>query len=359
MPVSRPGAIEYCDEVFASFAAAMAAAKDAQHRQFRIGGQAVAVQATAAGVADKLTGAFGHLSRQQAWSSPDLRIHLWDQASSGQQMPMPPWLRNTHPDEQWRYDDGRLRLLIHREFAYSRTYMLLLDRQHQRALYWISDVEHAPYWEVTNPLRLLFSWWAEANGRQLLHAGAAGDQRGAVLFVGNAGSGKSSSALACLDAGLDFLGDDLVMMEAGTATASPMVHSLYATAKLKSDNVHRFPNLRASISNLGRGEEDKAMLFLQRDHGRQMVASRPLRALVAPHIDANSPTRLFPISQGAALRALAPSTIKILSSDSGALSRMATLVRQLPLFGLSIGPDCADIPRVIAPLLESSVVAAE
>lgn len=337
----------YTDSLFRAFDATASGRSDTHAWRFRIAGRGVEVRSAGGAIGTRLTAALAHLTVDDANAAPALRIGLWDQAGSRADVPFPPWLRNSHPDEQWRYDDGRIRILVHRESAYRRTTMLLLDRPSGRALYWVSDVATAPYWEIANPLRLLFCWWAEAVRLQMLHAGAVGDRRGAVLFVGNAGSGKSSSALACLENGMEFLGDDLVIMEGGER---PMVHSLYATAKLKADNVHRFPRLQSTIRSLDRGEQDKAILFLQNEHAPQLVASREVRALLVPRIR-NEPTGLFPISRGAALRALAPSTIKLLGTDGGALARMAELIRSVPVFGLNIGSRPADIPGVIEPLL--------
>ena len=48
--------------------------------------------------------------------------------------------------------------------------------------------------------------------QQVVHAASVGTKDGAVLIVGKGGSGKSTSALACLNAGMYYLGDDYTLI---------------------------------------------------------------------------------------------------------------------------------------------------
>ena len=54
------------------------------------------------------------------------------------------------------------------------------------------------------------------------------------------GLGKSTAALCCLCNGLDYIGDDYVLVQLGPI---PTVHSLYCTAKLNHDQMARFAKL--------------------------------------------------------------------------------------------------------------------
>jgi hypothetical protein len=72
----------------------------------------------------------------------------------------------------------------------------------------------AATWLLTRPLLTLALMEAlRARGLHPLHAAALAGDRGGVLVCGPSGAGKSTLALALLDAGLDFLGDDLAFLE--------------------------------------------------------------------------------------------------------------------------------------------------
>ena len=77
----------------------------------------------------------------------------------------------------------------------------------------------------------------EASGRQLVHAAAVGTDEGALLITGRGGVGKSTTALACLEAGMQFLGDDYVVVG---LDPEPQVYRLYGSAKLTSNSSSAF-----------------------------------------------------------------------------------------------------------------------
>jgi hypothetical protein len=170
--------------------------------------------------------------------------------------------------------------------------------------------------------------------------------------VGRGGSGKSTTALACLEAGLRYAGDDFVAIE---ARPDPYVHSLYCSGKLESHHLERFSLLSAAAANPERRGDEKAIVYAQHARPDAPIAGFPLRAVLVPRIVATSPeTRVVPASSSTALTALAPSTMfQLHPSQPNALSEMAALVRRVPCFSLELGYDIDRIPAAVVDLLQA------
>jgi hypothetical protein len=178
-----------------------------------------------------------------------------------------------------------------------------------------------------------------------VHAAAVGTPNGGVLLAGKGGSGKSTTALNCINSELGYASDDYCLV---AVDPQPYVYSLYNSAKVNADNTHRIPHLISAISNANRLDREKALLFLNEHYPDKIVTGFPLRAILLPRITGRSQTTLTPVSSIGGLRALAPSTIFQLSGAGGrAFQIMSRLVKQVPCYNLELGTDIAMIPGVI------------
>jgi len=224
----------------------------------------------------------------------------------------------------------------------------MFDRATRTAIWWAPSVAAVPWYDRAAPLRTLLHWTVTVAGRHLLHAGAVAGAKGAALLVGKGGSGKSTTAVLCLEAGFDYLGDDYVLL---TVDPAPTVHSVYGTAKVTRYTVRRLPSLEVAIVARGRTFE-KSVVDIGAYRPQRLRRSAPVSAVVVPTVAPGVRTRLRPIAAAAALRALAPSTVLQLPHEGGqALSAMAELVRDLPAYALDLGDDDADVPALLHPLL--------
>jgi hypothetical protein len=170
-----------------------------------------------------------------------------------------------------------------------------------------------------------------------------------VLLVGPAGSGKSSSALACLDSALSWTGDDYQLAD---IKDPPVVHSLYNSAKLERDNLKRFPNLAPHVANALLESSEKGIVFIQEIAPDKITTSLRIRAVLIPRIVDDDNTWVAEASAGAALTALAPSTIfQLHDRRSDALSTLAALLELVPSFRLNVGRDITAVPGTISTLL--------
>lgn len=275
-----------------------------------------------------------------------LTIRVWDSGSTGTPMPPPAWssadMRARGEIAGWEH--GPLRLA----YQTPPDTVSMMDEEHAEAVFWIEDAALTPYYESGAPLRSILHWWMRRQSMQLVHAAAVGTPDGGVVLAGKGGSGKSSTALACLDSELFYAGDDYCVVSAGSA---PVVHSLYNTAKVHGEDVARFPHLRSAVSNAGKLSEEKALLFLHGFLPHRLIAGFPLRAVLAPRVTGGT-TKVVAISPTEALRALAPSTIfQLPGAGADAFRLLAGVTAGVPCYRLELGPDTAAIPAVITDIL--------
>jgi hypothetical protein len=228
----------------------------------------------------------------------------------------------------------------------------LVDIANKRAFFFKRDASPLPYWEAGSPFRAILHSWLSADGLQFVHGGAVGEANGGILLVGRGGSGKSTTTLLCLNAGMSYAGDDYCAVD---CNAPAYVHSLYNTAKLLPQDLDRFPDLRQRIWNpqsLVEHSTDKATFFLADSAPDLMSRGFPLRALLVPRVVAQKDSYLTPCGPAAALAAMAPSTVAQLPMANQAdMERMAALAANLPAYILHLGSDLSQIPDVVRSVL--------
>lgn len=294
-----------------------------------------------------------HATDRSPAGAADFVVHVWDGAAG---VPLP---------SAWPVPDAHERDRERTPFRSAwqpaeRSLSVLADQC--EGFHWVPDAEAIPYYDRAAPLRVILHWLLAERGVQQVHSAAVGTTDGAALIVGRGGSGKSTSALAAMLAGLRFVGDDYVAVEAG---APPMVHSLYNSAKLDGDHVRRIPEIAAALENPSRLADEKAVVLVQRHWPERVATSMPLRMILVPSIGGQETrlqpqeTRLQPIATGEAMRALAPSTIiQLPGAHAGAMARMAVLVRSLPAYRLMLGSHISGIGPAIAEALAQAPTAA-
>ena len=335
--------VEYFESVYDLFKSSQQATGPVE-RSYLIGGYRIRLSFAGTALLS-LTRAVEHLATNDH-SSPDLTVCLWDSDSTGQRMIARPWQEDDFLARGviQGYNTER----IYTAFQHGSGAVSILDTERNTAVFWAPD-SRLPYWEYGSPLRSILHWWLLNRGLQLVHAAAVGNSNGGVLIGGKGGSGKSTTALSCLQSDLSYVGDDytLLGMDPG-----PVVHSLYNSAKLNSDHVQRFPSLLPKIANPERLADEKALLFVQENDPAKVATRLPVRAILLPRVTGLPETRLKRVSVAMTLAALAPSTIfQLPRAGNEAFKFLATFARQLPCFSLEAGTDLSTIPPVIERLL--------
>jgi hypothetical protein len=226
--------------------------------------------------------------------------------------------------------------------------LTMWDCKCRSGIMWTADAHRLPYWVPAAPLRSILHWGLASPSRHLLHAAAVGDDRSGALLVGPAGSGKSTTSLACLRSGLGYAGDDCVLVE---TEPYPRALSVYGTAKLNADSVQMLPGLASPHPS---PDMPKFIIDVAHAHPRLMQRSVAISMVLVPRVTPGRRALLRPASSAQALRALAPSTLLQHADESATgLALMSRLVRQVPAYILELGSDVPSVGPAIRHVLEA------
>lgn len=341
-----------------NFGRAAAASPELVDRSFDLGGAGLRLRFANDALVAPLTRAIAHLE-VAASAEPHFEIELWDSASTGTDLsPLLAGLIEMAHQAPFDVLSSRYELLPLQNDRVSATYDLgsgvlsVFDTVDRRAFYWVRDAAELPYYERGAPLRTLLNWWLSARGFHCVHAGAVGTDDGAVLLTGKGGSGKSTTALACLHGGMRYASDDYCAIR---RDPTPEVHSLYNTGKLRDEaDLARQPDFEPWIANRDRAGDEKFLMFLQEHAPERLLRSARLRAIVIPRVSGGTRSELHRIPPAEALKALAPTTMFQLPGAAGAaMLLMAGLVKALPCYRLDAGSDLPAIPSLLTELIET------
>ncbi|CBE70054.1 protein of unknown function [Candidatus Methylomirabilis oxygeniifera] len=285
-------------------------------------------------------------------SATQLAIDLWDEQDSGIPCPVVP--AHDHIGSTWDVGNGILTASADGRFVghglrQSRTW---LDRKAQHVVGWTVSSKALSLYERGKPLLLLLSLWYHDRDMRVIHSGLVSRNGRGVLFPGMGGSGKSTSTLACLVGGFDYLGDDYTGLQV-LADGSFIGHSLYNSTWLEPDHMAHFPLLPPHAIRSSRPEENKCLVLLAPLFPKQLPRSVPIRVLAIPRIVDAHTTRCRPASKVDALLRLAPSSLLTLAPRPGVrdLQMLARLVERVPSYWLELGRDLTEIPHRVDDLL--------
>jgi len=339
--------IAFFRAVYRAFQRAEQLAGGPVDRFYTIGGYTIRLRFAGAALVPFVTPALEHLAVKPD-PAPALTICLWDSASTRTKMPPPPWKVDDYVarGEIWGFNNERFNTV----FQPDASILNMLDSEQNLAVYWVRDFRHLRYYETASPLRTLLYWWMRKHNRQMVHAAAVGKFNTGVLMPGKGGSGKSTASLACLHSGLLYAGDNYVLL---SQEPRPFAYSLYNSCALHAASIcRRFPHLMAKISNPGRLDVEKALLFVHHHYPECVTERIPIKVILLPRITGHRTTRVRRISPAKSLVSLAPSSIFYLpNAGPEDFQYMACFVRQVPSYVLELGTDISRIPDVILELL--------
>jgi hypothetical protein len=212
---------------------------------------------------------------------------------------------------------------------------------------WVGDAAALPYYERSAPMLHLLHWWLSGLGLYLLHAGAVGLPESGALIVGPGGTGKSTTALACLGSELGYLGDDYTLV---STTPRPRAINLLGTAKVERDDMARLAGVVPHVDNPEPAPGDKALYFIDPAH---ILDQTRLSALVLPRIVEARQSRIVPLDSAAPiLAALAPTSIlQLPGAGARTLRTIRDMCEQVPCYRLELGGDIDALPAVLGELL--------
>ena len=226
----------------------------------------------------------------------------------------------------------------------------MLDRRRSLGVHWVRTPSALPQYELGAPLRDILSDWMTLRERQLIHAGALGHPQGGVLLLGPGGSGKSSTAAACLGSPLGVVSDDYCLVD--VAGEAPRAIGLFSTLKLFESDDLDLPGARALPSTLS-AQSGKRLYHLGGGETDCLLKACTLRSLLICRVGDTRETYISKATKGEVLRAMAPSTLlQLPGAGHRSFEMMASLVRTLPCFSLHLGHDRGGVVSALAAYLE-------
>jgi hypothetical protein len=218
-----------------------------------------------------------------------------------------------------------------------------LDVGARHVVGWVSDVDGLPPWQRMRPFAAFLGPWLRGTGRRVLHASTAVVDGAAVVLPGGDGVGKSTTAMACAEAGYAVLADDVVAVELGAPTA----HTLYTTLKLRVP-----PVATDAVEQHLDPEGAPEWVVFQRDApaGKALVASAPIAAFGLPALHGALDTDQVPVSAPEAVRTLLAADQMRDGQLAEAFEAWSRLVERIPVARVRIGRDPTTIPPVIKAL---------
>lgn len=300
---------------------------------------------------------------------PSVTIDVWDSASSGVKMRPPPVEKYclSERGDIWTFTSQRYRSAFH----YSDFSLNLMDIETGQAVFWIESAATLPLSTLAAPFRTLFHWWTARHGLQLIHAAALSSDGRGVLITGQGGTGKSSTALACLQAGMGYVGDDYVLL---SRQPELRVHSLYRTAKLAAADLPRYGSL--ARDTIERDSEPKAVIYPD----AALATNVPVALVLTPGFGGHAESGVEPVDHAyltgaacyttiaqlphagpetsafieSALRSV-PSCRLLLGTDRGRVAdTIASLIASPPAVSVSAGPAASPLVSVIVPLFNGT-----
>jgi len=301
---------------------------------------------------------FAHLRTNENGAAPHLAIELWDTGESGvAEVPAD----HAHAGgRSWDLTDSVLGDSVlavsddARFVSYAvRRSVAWLDRLDGRICGWFPDGDDLSLHQRGKPLQMLLAIWASDRGLHPMHAGLVGRAQRGVLLPGRSGSGKSTAALAALQNGCQYAGDDWIAVgRAGDGAA--VGHGLYGTATLESQHAERFARLQPQSVHSTSGPERKSLLLVSQIAPERLADSVPLCALALPRVVDRSDVRLRRASRREALLTIVPSSIFTMSPRGSRrdTERIFELAESLPAYWLEIGRDLGQIAQRIDDILQ-------
>ncbi|CAK0773056.1 conserved hypothetical protein [Gammaproteobacteria bacterium] len=279
-------------------------------------------------LAEALWAPFAHLRLDDARDqTPALTVEVWASPALSDDVPTAP-----HP---WGLvvDDPEHRLF----HDWRPESDMVLDVRAGRI---VGRMEAPSRWQPdqwARPLHRLMAGVLSHAGIVMLHAALVGSGGDAVLLAGAGGSGKSTTALACLFAGLDLLGDDTIAV--AIHDQEVIGYSLYATALANPFYLgqHGFDCERFAPQTLA--NEDKPLWRLP-----PAPPWNRIRAILLPCIGGTGRTVIEPARSGDFLRAAAAhSTFVNIQNRYQAMEVMAEMAKRLPVWRLTLASDPAEV----------------
>ncbi len=319
-----------------------------ENLRFKLAEQDVLICTAGRNLRTTLCRAFSHLPITKESGVDTLEMSVWDVKESGVELPSFPWHECNIEQTENVFHISSNKFSVF--FLEKQTIFQIYHTELNRAIICVNDAKELPTYFMSSPFFRIIQLWSKRYNLNIIHAGCVADENHAVLFVGKGGKGKSTSSIQCLIGGLNYIGDDYILVKYDSV---PIAYSIYCTGKVHSAQLKKFPQLEQISINSKNDLFDKPLVYLNELFKEQVIYKSPIKAIIVPNVTSNETTQLTPISSFEALKAMAPSTLIQLNLDNDTIgfSKMAKLVKTTPAYRLDLGAHIEQIGSKITELL--------
>lgn len=324
-------------------------------RDFTLAGRRARFRVAGRELADGYLWAIRHLEDcDDAAALPDLTVELYDARFA--EKANSPSLAPSY-ELAWPAREGYLYVAGDRRFYGLEVpdVSLWLDLRLGSVVGRIESAGVLPHEERGKPLGALLPYWIAGQDILWAHAGLVSRDGFGLLISGPGGSGKSTTSLACLSGGFDYLADDycgLSIPSDGPVTG----HSVYCSAQLYPDHLDRFPTLRNAAAP-GFSFQGKKQLRSIDLSGVRTERSTRVAAIALPVVSGERETRFRRARKSEAYVRMLTSSVFLFPSQGyrRTVDAISLLVERVPVFWLDLGHDIDGIAPVVAELLDSAL----
>ena len=329
---------EFYSRLSIAFAALLESFPDYQEFNYRVAGRVVRLQFASKSLIPLLTPALSHLSIETC-CPPELTIRISDFTGNNGQMPsVPDAISPTSPLQV--FDDARFKVDYHERTQRLYAY----DATEQTAFFLVGDINRLSHQDRSAPFVKILRWWMRQFQTALAHGAVVGIEGQGILIPGQGGSGKSTTAINCLLAGMSYLSDDYFLISAEEEVTA---HGIYCTAKLNCQE-SALDDRIAAWSGIRDNDSEKNLYFLNQSHSLQLVSTMRLQGVLVIEFCNDSNSSLVPTSPNSALRELAPSSLfQVSGTKSSDFAILAKAVNSLPCYILKAGNNRSKVASTI------------
>lgn len=303
-------------------------------------------------LAERISKALSHV-QEDIKITPDLTVCLWDSVSTDTHI-LPLWGNNIDGYTYKQEANAKIKNLDRFLGLYlpGEETLNLYDEKDNIAYFWTYDANYLPPHICASPLRSIFNWFFSKNGIHLIHGAVVGMNGKSILITGKGGAGKSTTALSCLLSGMEYLGDDYVIIKYNDIITT---HSVFNSVKVFPHSLEDiFPELREKVWNKidNKISDPKAVVFLSDLFPNQIIKTAPLCAIMVPIIKDIKETRIIPASKLQTILAMIPTTLFQLSlTDYNKIVEIKDIIERTPCYFLELGSNIRDVPKAIKSFL--------
>ena len=310
-----------------------------------LAGQTIRIRGIGTELTERINEPFRHL-RNDTRKAPGLKIDFWDESAAAFPCPVDSLDASLRSSNDYGYVIGSPQdRFIGCQSAQMVTWF---DRASARIIGCVASRDQLSVNERGKPFHFPLLVWHADRDVPVIHAGLISWGGQGVLLGGKGDTGKSTVAVACLDAGFDYIGDDYVGLKLA-ADGSIEGHGLYNTTWLEHSHLSRFSAL---VPHAIQGDNRKLPVLLSQVFPEKLARVAPIRLLLLPRVKDHAVARTFPASKREALLALTPtSMIKMPVSGGRHFNRILKLIENVPCYWLEFGDDLRRVPLIVKDLL--------